>query len=68
MNFDDYEQLPTPSAATNMMAGAAAGVLEHCVMYPMDSIKVNIVIIVDFLLVRPLSKIADAPNGHIQHN
>lgn len=40
MNFDDYENLPTPSAATNMMAGAAAGVLEHCVMYPMDSIKV----------------------------
>lgn len=39
MNFDDYEHLPTPSAATNMMAGAAAGVLEHCVMYPMDSIK-----------------------------
>lgn len=41
MNFDDYEQLPTPSVATNMIAGAAAGVLEHCVMYPMDSIKVN---------------------------
>lgn len=40
MNFDDYEHLPTPSTATNMMAGAAAGVLEHCVMYPMDSIKV----------------------------
>lgn len=40
MNFDDYEHLPTPSPATNMMAGAAAGVLEHCVMYPMDSIKV----------------------------
>lgn len=40
MNFDDYEQLPTPSTATNMTAGAAAGVLEHCVMYPMDSIKV----------------------------
>lgn len=42
MNFDDYEHLPTPSPATNMMAGAAAGVLEHCVMYPMDSIKVLI--------------------------
>lgn len=41
MNFDDYEQLPTPSVTTNMIAGAAAGVLEHCVMYPMDSIKVN---------------------------
>lgn len=40
MNFDDYEQLPTPSTFTNMIAGGAAGVLEHCVMYPMDSIKV----------------------------
>lgn len=40
MNFDDYEQLPTPSTSTNMIAGAAAGILEHCVMYPMDSIKV----------------------------
>lgn len=42
MNFDEYEQLPTPSTATNMIAGAAAGVLEHCVMYPMDSIKVSV--------------------------
>lgn len=41
MNFDDYEQLPTPSTSTNMIAGAAAGILEHCVMYPMDSIKVR---------------------------
>lgn len=44
MNFDDYEQLPTPSTATNMIAGGAAGILEHCVMYPMDSIKVIITI------------------------
>lgn len=72
MNFDDYEQLPTPSTATNvsdlhatnefkssercmnqlfsitfcysfqMIAGGAAGILEHCVMYPVDSIKVGI--------------------------
>lgn len=41
MNFDDYEQLPTPSTTTNMIAGGAAGILEHCVMYPMDSIKVR---------------------------
>lgn len=41
MNFDDYEQLPTPSVTTNMTAGAIAGVLEHCIMYPMDSIKVR---------------------------
>lgn len=42
MNFDDYEMLPTTSAATNMTAGAIAGVLEHCVMYPLDSVKVSI--------------------------
>lgn len=42
MNFDDYERLPTPKVATNMCAGAIAGVLEHCVMYPMDSVKVKI--------------------------
>lgn len=40
MNFDDYERLSTPSVATNMTAGAIAGVLEHCIMYPMDSVKV----------------------------
>lgn len=42
MNYDDYEQLPTPSIATNMIAGGFAGILEHCVMYPIDSIKVTI--------------------------
>lgn len=42
MNFDDYEQLPSStSTTTNMIAGGAAGILEHCVMYPMDSIKVR---------------------------
>lgn len=46
MNFDDYERLSTPSVSTNMMAGACAGVLEHCVMYPMDSVKVKISIYV----------------------
>lgn len=39
MNFDDYEQLPSTSVVTNMTAGAIAGVLEHCVMYPLDSVK-----------------------------
>ncbi|XP_059621024.1 mitoferrin isoform X1 [Phlebotomus argentipes] len=39
MNFDDYEQLPTTSVFTNMTAGAIAGVLEHCIMYPLDSVK-----------------------------
>lgn len=40
MEFDDYERLPSTSVATNMTAGASAGVLEHCIMYPMDSVKV----------------------------
>lgn len=40
MNIDDYESLPTTSVSVNMTAGAIAGVLEHIVMYPMDSVKV----------------------------
>ncbi|XP_064465765.1 mitoferrin-2-like [Ornithodoros turicata] len=39
MEFDDYESLPSSSAITHMLAGAAAGVMEHCVMYPLDSVK-----------------------------
>ncbi|XP_013103437.1 mitoferrin [Stomoxys calcitrans] len=39
MNVDDYESLPTTSLGINMTAGAIAGVLEHIVMYPMDSVK-----------------------------
>ncbi|XP_055533491.1 mitoferrin [Wyeomyia smithii] len=39
MNPDEYEQLPTTSVATNMTAGAIAGIMEHCVMYPLDSVK-----------------------------
>lgn len=39
MNPDEYEQLPTTSVTTNMTAGAIAGVMEHCVMYPLDSVK-----------------------------
>ncbi|XP_075230126.1 mitoferrin-1-like isoform X1 [Lycorma delicatula] len=39
MNFEDYETLPTTNVTTHMMAGAIAGVMEHCVMYPLDSVK-----------------------------
>jgi len=40
---DDYESLPqTSSTSTHMLAGAAAGIMEHCVMYPVDCVKVGI--------------------------
>ncbi|KAK7861636.1 hypothetical protein R5R35_010139 [Gryllus longicercus] len=39
MDFDDYETLPTKNVLTHMTAGAVAGVMEHCVMYPLDSVK-----------------------------
>ncbi|KAF2899967.1 hypothetical protein ILUMI_06219 [Ignelater luminosus] len=39
MNFEDYETLPTSNVITHMTAGAFAGVMEHCVMYPLDSVK-----------------------------
>lgn len=41
MNFDDYEQLDTNNIGTNMTAGALAGIMEHLVMYPIDSVKVK---------------------------
>lgn len=38
----DYESLPlTVSLGTQMTAGAVAGILEHTVMYPVDSVKVR---------------------------
>lgn len=42
MDFDDYETLPTNNFSAHMIAGATAGIMEHCVMYPFDSVKVNI--------------------------
>jgi hypothetical protein len=36
----DYESLPTSDVRTHMLAGAMAGVMEHVVMYPLDSVKV----------------------------
>lgn len=38
----DYESLPPhASVMTHMTAGAVAGILEHTVMYPVDSVKVT---------------------------
>lgn len=36
---DEYESLPTDKVSTHLMAGAMAGIMEHCVMYPVDSVK-----------------------------
>lgn len=43
VNVDgDYESLPPHvSVMTHMTAGAVAGILEHTVMYPVDSVKVT---------------------------
>ena len=37
---DDYESLPTEKVSVHMIAGAFAGIMEHCVMFPIDSVKV----------------------------
>ncbi|KAJ3353847.1 Fe(2+) transporter [Entophlyctis luteolus] len=41
VDFDapDFEHLPNSPVVVNMFAGAIAGITEHCVMYPVDSIK-----------------------------
>lgn len=39
MDAELYESLPTSSVAVHMTAGAFAGIMEHCVMYPLDSVK-----------------------------
>ncbi|KFV65262.1 Mitoferrin-1, partial [Dryobates pubescens] len=40
MESEDYESLPSgASLGTHMMAGAVAGIMEHTVMYPVDSVK-----------------------------
>lgn len=42
MNSEDYETLPnSQNFTTHMTAGAIAGVMEHCIMYPLDSVKVS---------------------------
>ncbi|XP_057380036.1 mitoferrin-1-like [Daphnia carinata] len=40
--FDEYESLPTSNSTTHMIAGSMAGILEHCVMYPIDSVKTRL--------------------------
>lgn len=42
MDFDEYESLPTADVGVHMTAGAVAGIMEHCVMFPIDSVKVSL--------------------------
>lgn len=37
----DYESLPTNSLWQHLLAGALAGMMEHCSMYPVDCVKVD---------------------------
>lgn len=56
MGEAEYESLPTNNLRIHMLAGAAAGVVEHCTVYPVDCVKViydyNSVIEVVELIVR----------------
>jgi hypothetical protein len=36
----EYESLPTENLGVHMLAGGFAGIMEHCVMYPVDFVKV----------------------------
>ena len=40
MGEAEYESLPTNNLPIHMLAGAAAGIAEHCVVYPVDCVKV----------------------------
>lgn len=43
MEDNPYESLDDSSSpSTHMLAGAAAGIMEHTVMYPVDCVKVDI--------------------------
>ncbi|KAK2558424.1 Mitoferrin-2B [Acropora cervicornis] len=39
MEDSEYESLPTEKATVHLAAGALAGVMEHCAMYPVDCVK-----------------------------
>lgn len=40
MDEVDYESLPTDKLSAHLLAGGAAGMMEHCAMYPVDCVKV----------------------------
>lgn len=39
MEESEYESLPTQNFKVHLVAGGFAGVMEHCVMYPVDFVK-----------------------------
>ena len=41
MDEVDYESLPTDKLSAHLLAGGAAGMMEHCAMYPVDCVKVR---------------------------
>lgn len=49
MDDSEYESLPTEKVTVHLAAGALAGVMEHCVMYPVDVVKVRSVRFTGFL-------------------
>ena len=42
MEEPEYESLPTENVGVHLLAGGFAGIMEHCVMYPVDFVKVSI--------------------------
>lgn len=40
----DYESLPTNNLRHHLLAGAMAGMMEHCFVYPVDCVKVGITV------------------------
>lgn len=50
MDDSEYESLPTEKVTVHLAAGALAGVMEHCVMYPVDCVKVRSIRLTGFLL------------------
>ena len=70
---DDYESLPaTASLGVTCFAGALAGIAEHCVMFPIDSVKVGseaerVVLYPLFVRRLRIDQSLESSNRHITH-
>ena len=49
MADEEYESLPTSKISAQLLAGAAAGIAEHSVMYPVDVVKVFFLLLIFIL-------------------